>query len=174
MAAKRDWRFWSWVVGSTAATTLVCGVFTTIVLGLTTSRWTLLDGPVWGTVGWRMALVAYAVVLACKGLVERQGVRCFLVHCVVAASVYIGLGSLLSMSDLNSIDAAAHLGNDSVSTGVPVVVVFGDGVLALLAAVGVGLLAGLRTSTVGSPAQWASGRYDLADEDVAAEDFGIY
>jgi hypothetical protein len=144
--------------------------------------WTVLWGvrevsveavPLWPEPEWWAAALVYGGLLVALAATRRPTVRRLLLASVAAAVVYVAVGSVLSVLDDVGFDLAGW--GEAVMWGFVVkAFLLGTFWIALLAPVLLGVLPMFRRSLVGRPVMWTNPRYTAADDDAAAEDFGIY
>jgi hypothetical protein len=132
----------------------------------------------WPEPAWWTAAAVYGVLLAALAASRRPTVRRFLLACVAAAVVYVVTGSALSTLDfLGTADPdVAGSGWADAVVGVALVrtLLWGNTWVALLAPGLLGFVPVFRRAVVGVPLMWSNRPYTAADDDAAAEDFGIY
>ncbi|GAA4755253.1 hypothetical protein GCM10025783_30540 [Amnibacterium soli] len=132
----------------------------------------------WSSWGWWVAAAVYAIALA-AGLPRRDvSARRFLLTTVNAAVLYLAAGSLLTTLDAVGTEDLRVAGSGWVEaaegTAVYAVLIYGNGLIAFVVPLLLGLVRPLRSATIGQPARWTAPRYSAADDDAAAEDSGIY
>lgn len=127
--------------------------------------------------GWWVADGLAGGVLSLIGLSKAPSVRRLLIAGVASFLVYVVVGSALTSIDaIGSYDtnvAGSGWGEAFYWSVLMSIVLAGNGWAAFIAPVALDLLP-FRRWLVGAPVVWVVHRYGPADDDAAAEDFGIY
>ena len=123
--------------------------------------------PLWSLLGYLL----YAAVLSTIACSRRRSIRRWLIVCVVALLVYLLWVALVGSWGYGTLGDRLEAGQAVV---VILLVLHGAAVAGLLCPGSLVLIPAFRRSVLGHPAVWLERRFDGSDEDVAAEDFGIW
>ena len=134
--------------------------------------------PVWGQVSWWTAAVVLTLVAGLGCGWRRPAVQGFVFTSIGAAVAYVVAGSALVTLDpiVTADPSVAGSGWGSAMEGAAVFAlgIYGNGAVAVVAPLALGLLHPFRPALLGRPARWSNRMYPPSDEDAAAEDFNIY
>lgn len=131
--------------------------------------------PVWREPSWWTAAGVFLLVLCLGFGWARPTVRRFLVTSIGAAVLYLLVGSaLLTVDSVGTEDpnvAGSGWGSAMQAVAVFALRIYGNGAVAFVAPLALGLLPAFRGELFGQPARWSNAASTQADEDAAAEDF---
>lgn len=134
--------------------------------------------PVLGQVSWWTAAVVFLLVAGLGCGWGRPTVRRFVFTSIGAAAAYVVAGSaLVTLDAIGTADprvAGSGWGSAMEGAAVFALGVYGNGVVAVVAPLALGLLHPFRAAVVGQPATWSNRPFTPHDDDAAAEDFNIF
>jgi hypothetical protein len=161
----------------------MCSAAAVVLVGGGLASWVAIGAgaeplPVWGQAAWWVATSVFALLLWVGCGRAQPTVRRFVITSIATGVAYVVLGSALLTIDpigaADPSDSGSGWGNAIEGVVVFAIWVYGNGVVALVAPLVIGLLPVFRPALVGRPATWSGHSYTSADDDAAAEDFNIY